>query len=99
MPQIRPSSKLESEETSLNNEEVLIGIRLPDGSKKQKKFNSNTKIKQVLEYAIENLDIINIQSYSLLQMPNLLIDNLEKNLAEYDIKNRSMLFLIDKNLL
>lgn len=83
---------------------ILIGIRLPDGSKREAKFNTSDKMRRVLEFAynefkkVEKNSTIDQSQFALLHMPNLLIENFDRRIDHYNIENRSMLFLIDKNL-
>ena len=70
-------------------------------------------MKRVLEFALNEMNTIkqneseNIQDggykinkhkYALLCMPNQLIENFEMTLSEYKIKHRTLLFLIEKEL-
>ena len=87
------------DEQENSNEEILIGLRLPNGTRFQKTFKINAKLSTVLNYALGELKTGNFNDYTLLQMPNLIIDDLDKSFKYYNIENRSMLFVIDKNLL
>ena len=90
---------VESNENEAGSEEILIGFRLPNGTKRQRKFTTNTRINDVLNYAINEMNVETGQMFTLLQMPNFLIDDLDKTLKFYRIQDRSMLFVIDKSLL
>ena len=89
---------VESNDSQISNE-ILIGFRLPNGTKRQRKFALNTKINDVLNYAINEMKVETGQTFTLLQMPNFIIDDLDKTLNYYKIQDRSMLFVIDKSLL
>jgi hypothetical protein len=98
----KSSSSLNS---SSSNDSITIGIRLPNGSKKQQTFFMNDKMRIVLDFALNELKKeqkdINLSSsstFALLLMPNLLIENFNRTIHEYKIQNRSMLFLIDTQL-
>ena len=100
----RPSSNLSNFEFNYvheqaTDEEILIGFRLPNGTKRQNKFNINCKIRHVLKYAINEMNTQDNEMFTLLQMPNLLINDLDKTLKYYRIQDRSMFFVIDTNLL
>lgn len=106
-PSSRPDSELASnydfDYNDLYDDEdinILIGLRLPDGTKKQKTFSSNTKLKTVLKFGLEEMavDTCSDSNYTLLQLPNNMFDNLDKTIKKSNIKNRSMLFVIDKSL-
>ena len=80
--------------------EILIGLRFANGKKIQKKFSSNTKLQQVLDFALNEManDVpgqIDFTSYTLLQMPNIILSDLDQTLKSSNIKNRSMLFVIN----
>ncbi len=79
---------------------ILIGLRLPDGTKKQKTFSSNTKLKTILKFGLDETEVVksytDLSMFTLLQLPNNVIDNLEQTINEANIQNRSMLFIIDK---
>ena len=80
--------------------EILIGLRFANGKKIQKKFSSNTKLQQVLDFALNEManDVpgqIDFNSYTLLQMPNIILSDLDQTLKSSNIKNRSMLFVIN----
>ena len=99
-------SNFEFENIDLENDKtkVLIGIRMPNGSKKQKVFQSYDALQQVLNYAIDEMRMDenfkeNSESFALLQMPNTVYDDLNQTLEYYQIENRSMFFVIDKKLL
>ena len=89
---------VESNDSQISNE-ILIGFRLPNGTKRQRKFALNTNINDVLNYAINEMKVETGQTFTLLQMPNFIIDDLDKTLNYYKIQDRSMLFVIDKSLL
>lgn len=79
---------------------ILIGLRLPNGTKKQKTFSSTTQLKAVLNFGLNEMEAVDsykdFDMYTLLQMPNNVIDDLEQTIQEANIKNRSMLFIIEK---
>ena len=82
--------------------EILIGLRFPNGKKIQKSFSSNTKLQQVLNFALTEMakdtstDQIDFDTYTLLQMPNIILNDVDQTLKNSNIKNRSMLFVINK---
>lgn len=80
------------------DQSILIGIRLPNGQKKQKVFSSHEKLRTVMEYALDgHYDVRSILEYKFLIMPNLIIHDLNKTIGFYKIENRSMLFVIEKS--
>ncbi|CAF0712977.1 unnamed protein product [Brachionus calyciflorus] len=91
--------------TKIPSSKILIGFRLPNGSKIQKEFKTNDKISAVLDYALdEYFKLDNTKKtiknkFTLLQMPNLILENLNQSLESYKIENRSMIFLIEKDLI
>ena len=102
----RPASIVSNYEFDYNDlydddvdEHVLIGLRLPDGTKKQKTFKSNTQLKAVLNFGLNEMEqesYTDFEIYTLLQLPNNVIDDLKQTIQEANIKNRSMLFIIEK---
>jgi hypothetical protein len=90
---------VESNDSQISNDEILVGFRLPNGTKRQRKFTANTRINEVLNYATSEMKVEAGQIFTLLQMPNFIIDDLDKTLNYYKIQDRSMLFVIDKSLL
>lgn len=85
-------------DTSLSS--VLIGLRLPNGTKKEKKFKNRDTLKMVMEFALkDNRHLGQPSNFTFLMMPNFIVHDLNKSIGFYKIANRSMLFVIDKNLL
>lgn len=86
-----------------DSDQILIGLRLPNGKKTQKTFSIKSKIDSVLEFAINELKkdnkLIRKSNFTLFQMPNLVVSDFNKTIEYYNIENRSMLNLIDKNSL
>ncbi|RNA32171.1 hypothetical protein BpHYR1_017699 [Brachionus plicatilis] len=79
----------------------LIGFRLPDGSRTQGHFNKNDKISILLEFAFEEYSKIEpsncLSNFTLIQMPSLVLKELDQTINSYEIKDKSMLFLISKD--
>ena len=107
-PRLNVSSRASSRTTAFdldvdldNEQKVLIGLRLPNGSKKQKIFHLQEPLQQVLDYALDEVgyEKANAHSFALLQMPNTVYEDLTQSLDFYKIENRSMFFVIDKKLL
>lgn len=106
MPQIGARANTENN-SIIEDQTILIGFRLPNGQKREKEFNRRDKISIALEFALSELeksDPLQTQklknaNYTLLQMPNLVVEDFNKPIGTYDIQNRSMLFLIEKNLI
>jgi len=71
---------------------------VPDGSKKQKSFLGSTKLQAVLDYGLNEMEL-DKNNYTLLQLPNNIIENLDLTLSQANIRNRSMFFVIDKTSL
>ncbi len=99
------SNKSNKQENGENNEnddhkKVVIGLRFPDGKKRESQFNVNSKIDVILDYAINEMKKINPtvrkSQFTLLQMPNIVISDLNRQIFSYDLTNRSMLFVIKK---
>lgn len=85
-------------DTSLSS--VLIGLRLPNGTKKEKKFKNRDTLKMVMDFALkDNRHLGQPSNFTFLMMPNFIVHDLNKSIGFYKIANRSMLFVIDKNLL
>lgn len=79
---------------------VLIGLRLPNGTKKEQKFTNRDTLKTVMEFALKDLRHLGpISNFTFLMMPNFVVHDLNKSIGFYKIANRSMLFVIDKKLL
>jgi hypothetical protein len=79
---------------------VVIGLRFPNGNKRESLFNVNSKIDVILDYAISEMKkvdpTVRKSQFTLLQMPNIVISDLNRQISSYDITNRSMLFVIKK---
>lgn len=85
-------------DTSLSS--VLIGLRLPNGQKKEKKFKNRDTLKMVMDFALkDNRHLGQPSNFTFLMMPNFVVHDINKSIGFYKIANRSMLFVIDKNLL
>lgn len=103
-PISRPTSVISNFEFDYNDlydedAHTLLGLRLPDGSKKQKTFNSNAKLQDVLNFGLNEMEVENytdFSSFTLLEMPNNVINDLEQTIRSANIKERSMLFIIKK---
>lgn len=93
------TSGLHATNDERDEKSILIGLRLPDGAKKQHTFSSKHKMSQVLEFALETKQPSVINKYTLLLMPNFVVNDPSKTLGFYKIENRSMLFVIEKSLI
>ena len=74
---------------------------MPDGTKKQKSFLASTKLQEVLDYGLDEMKLDNdfSEDYTLLQLPNNILQDLDLTLRQANIRNRSMFFVIDKTSL
>ncbi len=74
---------------------------MPDGTKKQKSFLASTKLQEVLDYGLDEMKLDNdlSEDYTLLQLPNNILQDLDLTLRQANIRNRSMFFVIDKKTL
>lgn len=100
-PMSRPASVNSNFEFDYNDlydddANILIGLRLPDGSKKQKTFHCSTRLQTVLDFGLDKIDNYSDSLYSLLQLPSNVINDLDQTIKQANITNRSMLFIIDK---
>jgi hypothetical protein len=82
------------------NQQVIVGLRLPNGLKKQKSFSRRDQIYEIVRYGLTQMDV-SIKNdepfkYTLFQMPNTPLDDLTKTIDFYNIENRSMFLLIEK---
>lgn len=82
------------------NESILIGLRLPNGTRKEKKFSSRDTLKTVMEFALKDHrnHLGPVSQFTFIIMPNFAVHDLNKSIAFYKIPNRSMLYVIEKKL-
>lgn len=74
---------------------VLIAIKLPNGEVVKRYFLKNDVILNVVKYASvkANIDFTK-DNYILMEMPKKSIDNFSKTIEDYDLKNRTMLHIV-----
>ncbi len=111
LPSSRPTSSslskytaLPSIGTKLNlNQEIVIGLRLPNGKKIQCTFLNSNKVEKVLDFAINEVKKTNNLAkkinYTLLKWPNIVISDLNKSIEFHKIVNKDMLLVIEKRSL
>ncbi len=95
MPKIGAKSNL--------NQEVVLGMRLPNGKKLQTTFLTSNKVEKVLDFAFNELkkenNMIKKMNYTLLKWPNIVINDLNRTIESHKIENKSMLLVIEKRAL
>ena len=90
--------------TKLNlNQDVIIGLRLPNGKKLQCTFLNSNKVDKILEFAVNELKktnhMIKKQNYTLIKFPNIEINDINKSIESQKIENKDMLLVIEKRSL
>ena len=107
----RPTSSSLSKYTALpkigakleTSQEVVLGMRLPNGKKLQSTFLSSNKVEKVLDFAFNELkkenSMIKKTNFTLLKWPNVVINDLSKTIEFHKIETKSMLLVIEKRAL
>lgn len=83
-------------EPRTNEDSLLIALKLPDGTRKERRFLPDTKLHGILVYAHTQYPIIPISQCNVFRMdviPKKLISELDKTLQELQIQNRTVLYI------
>lgn len=79
---------------------ILIAIRLPNGDTIKNNFSKSDLILKIIKHASEasNIDFMS-QDISLLEMPKNIINDLNRTIESYGLKNRTMLHIVQRSIL
>lgn len=80
-----------------------IRFRLPDGSRVEEQFNRTDRISKLLESAFKHYSEVEpnifLSQFTLIQMPSLVFDELDRKIDSYNNIDKSVILLISKNQL
>ncbi|XP_076806189.1 UBX domain-containing protein 10-like [Clavelina lepadiformis] len=82
-----------------NEERLLLAIKLPDGARVERHFKPNTKLSGVLAYSYSQYPVLPISQsdiYRMDKVPKVLLEDLDLSLEEVGIKNRTVLYIEEK---